>query len=294
MRLLEEPYVTPAGYSDFPFCYIYNGNSLVDATNYMDIQVQLQGDADFILRHIAGVPNLLDTVANGGRWNYKNSGRTYANGNASGGIVAAPNWPVVPEKQYKYSESMWLDLYQVLRAVNACGGTPIHTGFIGFFGVKRFQTQQIQNSAVTPYKYKEFPYRYEYALTIDWPHFAVGTMQSPLHRFQQDIHNCDFELLRMSVSLPGATGALTTQDFALTLYDPFRHALSSAPVPQGYWNAGKPTPSTQGAYQGCFPVPSMVYPVGSSIVFDVQSLLCSTSIPQTYNLSFEGIWRMPC
>ena len=83
-------------------------------------------------------------------------------------------------------------------------------------------------------------------------------------------------------------------DFSVTLYDPNMHQLSNLPIPQGYFNAGKPTPGTQPPYQGCFPVPSIVYPAGSAITMDVTSLLCGTSVPQTYDVSFEGIWRLPC
>jgi hypothetical protein len=41
-------------------------------------------------------------------------------------------------------------------------------------------------------------------------------------------------------------------------------------------------------------VPSLVYPAGAAITFDITSLLCSASVPQTYNIDFEGIWRLPC
>ncbi len=294
MKLLEENYITPPGYRDFPFAYVYDATSLTDGTTYQDIQVQLQGDSDFILRHIAGVSNCVDTFANGGRWNYKGKSRQYAIGNQSTGIQSYKNWPVVPEKKYAYNEAIWIDLYKVLRATNACGGTPIPYSYIAFFGLKRFSDTSGIRSQATSYKFKEAPQRYEYSLTIDWAHFTSGTTAAPPQRFIQQMDNFDFELLRISVGQPGASGALATQDFSMTLYDANMHQLSNLPIPQGYWNSGKPTPSTQPAYQGIMPCPSLVYPAGSAITFDITSLLCSTSVPQTYNISFEGIWRLPC
>ena len=294
MRLIEQPYITPPGYRDFPFAYVYDATALTDGTTYMDIQIPTQGDSDFILRHIAGVSNCVDTFANGGRWNFKGHARQYAIGNQSTGIQSYKNWPVVPEKLFKYNESLWIDLYTVKRAVNACGGTPIPYSYIAFFGVKRFTDSQGYRTQTTNYPYKEKLQRYEYTLTIDWAHFATGTTPAPPHTIVQVMDNFDFELLRMTVAQPGQTGTLTSQDFAMTLYDANNHQLSNNPIPQGYWNAGKPTPSTQPPYQGIMPVPSLVYPAGSSIRFDITSLLCSTSVPQTYNISFEGLWRLPC
>lgn len=294
MRLLEQPYITPPGYRDFPFAYVYDATALTDGTTYQDIQIPLQGDSKFILRHIAGVNNCVDTFANGGRWNYKGHSRQYAIGNQSTGIKAYPNWPVVPERKFEFNEAIWIDLYKVLRAVNACGGTPIPYSYIAFFGIKRFADNQGYRSGASSYRYKEMPQRWEYSLTIDWAHFTSGTTAAPSRKFSQQMDNFDFELQRVTVGQQGSTGTLTTQDFAMTLYDANSHQLSNNPIPQGYWNSGKPTASTQPTYQGIMPVPSLVYPAGSAITFDITSLLCSTSIPQTYDISFEGIWRLPC
>ena len=294
MRLLEQPYITPPGFRDFPFAYVYDATGLTNGTTYQDIQVALQGDSDFILRHIAGVTNCVDTPANGGRWNYKGHSRQYANGNQSTGIVPFTNWSVVPEKKFAYNEAIWIDLYDVLKATNACGGTPIPYSYIAFFGVKRFTDTQGYRTQATAYRYREMPQRYEVSLTINQAAFFSGTTPNPPQRFIQQMDNYDFELLRITIGQQGSVGTLTTQDFSLTLYDPNMHQLSNLPLPQGYFNAGKPTAATQPPYQGCFPVPSIVYPAGSAITFDVTSLLCSTSLPQSYNISFEGIWRLPC
>ncbi len=298
MNLIEQPYVTPPGKYDVPFVYVYDATSLTDGLNYQDIQIPMQGDSDFILRHIAGVDTVIDTAANGGRFNYKNASLSYANGNPTTGICFPKNWPVLPEKIYKFNESIWIDLYKVLRNTTTCGGTPIFNSFIAFFGVKRFDVGPGYVPKRTPYKYKEKPQRYEYLLTIDWNHYAVGTALQQPHRFTQHMDNYDFELLRISICEPGQTGTLLTNDFSMTLLDQSLHQTSSLPLNQGFFNAGKPTPATQPPYQGCFPVPSMVYPAGSAITFDVTSQLCNAPVPPApqaiYDISFEGIWRIPC
>lgn len=293
MKLLEQQYITPAGYRDFPFAYVFSASSLTDGNTYQDIQIALQGDSQFILRHIAGVTQCVASVPGGGRWNYKGHNRSTAIGNPSSGIVAFPNWPVVPEKIFDYNEAIWLDLYSVLRANNSGGGDTVYTSQIAFFGLKRYAETNRQFT-VTDYRYREAPQRYEFTVTIDWPAYDIGTTLALPHRFIQQMDNYDFELLRISIGQEGQTGTLTTQDFAMTLYDPHMHQLSSAPLLQGYFNVGKPTPSTQPTYQGCFPVPTIVYPAGSAITFDIQSLLPAPSVRQTYHISFEGVWRLPC
>ena len=295
MKLIEEPYHVPDGYQDFPFAYVFQPSSLTTGNNYLDIQVALQGDSDFILRRITGVTSVVDTSANGGRWNYKNPSRQYANGNPTTGIVAFKNWPVVPEKLFKYNEAIWIDLYDVNVSTNICGGTPIPWGCIAFFGVKRFARGQGYPLQTTTYKYKEMPQRYELSLTISQPAFAAGTTSpNPPQRIVQVMDNYDFELLRIQVGQQGSTGTLLTQDFAVTLYDRNMHQTSNNPLPQGFINAGQSSPSAKPPYQALWPVPSLVYPAGSSITLDITSLLCTPALPQTYDISLEGIWRLPC
>lgn len=293
MNLIEQPYVTPKGKYDFPFAYVYDATSLTDGSDYQDIQIPMQGDSDFILRHIAGVNLCVDTPANGGRFNYKNPSRQYAVGNPSTGIVFPKNWPVLPEKLYKFNEAIWIDLYNVLRNNTPCD-TPIYHSFIAFFGVKRFEVGANYTPSKTPYKYKEMPQRYEFTLTVDWNHYAVGSTPQQPHRFIQQMDNYDFELLRITVARPGETGTILDDDFSMTLYDQSMHQTSNLPLNQSFFNAGKPTPATQPPYQACFPVPSMVYPAGSAITFDVTSMLCDASARPQYAISFEGIWRLPC
>ena len=300
-KLQTEGYLTPAGFHDFPFTYVYDATGLTDGTaQIISIQKPLQGDCDFVLRAIVGVPTVVDTGANGGRFNFRNASGSYA---VASPIVLPNVYTVVPEKLYPYNASITFDLYQILRQSTACGGNPIPTSYIAFQGVKRFPITDSWQERVTPYRYREFRYSYEYQMTLTVGRFATvgGNEVTPVQRQVIPLDNFDFELLQIGISSAtggarggGIGGALTTPDFALTLYDANMHQLSDLPLMQGYVNSARPTPAGAPPYQGIIPVPSLVYPAGGNLVIDVTSYLCANAVPQTYNISFEGIWRKPC
>ncbi len=299
MNILEQPYLTPEGKQDVPFCYVFDASGIADGqTQLQNLPVQLQGDSEFVLRHIAGV-NLCVAAAPNGRFNYRNASGSYANGSPSTGVIFPRNFPVVPEKLYPLSNAAIIfDLYNTLRNFNACGETPIYNSYIAFFGVKRFAYQAGYPSRGTPYKYRPCKYTYEYDLTIDWNHFVSGSIIAPSRRFTVTMDRYDFELMRISITKTTAaaqgTGALTTNDFQIMAYDLNQHQFSNLPLNQFFINAGRPTPATAPAYQPAL-APSVVYPVGSAITFDITSMLCNAvETPQTYNIVFEGIWRIPC
>ena len=319
MRYMEEPYKPPPGSQDFPFTYVYNGQGQTDGqAQLLDIAQQLQGDSDFVLRRIVGVPSCVNTAALGGRFNYRNASGSYAAGNTPSGIVYPVNWPVIPEKVYPYNNIIRFDLYQLLRQVTSCGGgDKIYTSFIGFNGVKRFQAGHGYPTQKTPYQYREVTYAYEFTLTIDWGYFtAIGSgVTNPYHQFNIQMEQYDFELdmirvCREAGDVRGGGGdgggggggggpdpggvALTTDDFAITFYDANTHQLSDLPLPVTWWNSSRVTPARGPVTQGVLPVPPLVFPAGSQILFDVYSFLCVEDLPQTYYLSFDGVWRVPC
>lgn len=300
MRILEQPYLTPEGKQDVPFAYVFDASGITDGLSQLqNLSVQLQGDSEFVLRHIAGV-NLCVSAAPNGRFNYRNASQSYANGNPSTGICFPRNFPVVPEKLYPVANAAIIfDLYSTLRHVAAtCSGNPVYDSQIAFFGVKRFGYQSGYPTQKTPYKYRPCKYTYGYDLTVDWNHFQTSTVIAPPRRVTVPMDRYDFELLRISITGTTAgsqgTGALLTNDFQIMLYDSNQHQLSSLALNQSFINAGRLTPATAPPYQAAL-APSLVFPVGSAITFDVNSLLCNAvNVPQTYNIAFEGIWRTPC
>lgn len=292
-NLKVEPYFTPAGYVDFPFTYVYDATGLTDGRTYMNIQKQLSGDSDFILRSIVGAPTVLAEGADGGKFNFKNASGSYA---IQSQIVMSDVYSVVPEKFYPRDASIVFDLYNVLRDSVVCGGNPVKSSYIAFQGVKRFALGQGYAVRETPYRYKEKRYSFEYPLTVSVGRYTTvgGSIQTPPVRQVVTMDNYDFELLQIVISFDGVTGALQTADFQVMLYDANMHQLSDVPLNQGFINSGKPTAAAAPQYTAVMPVPSLVYPAGGNIVFDVSSLLCANEPPLSYNVSFKGIWRMPC
>lgn len=293
MNYAVEPYKTPDGYTDLPFTYVFDATGLTDGITQNNLSKPMQGDSDFILRQIIGADTVVATPANGGKIQMYNASKSKM---TSAAMIAPASWPILPEKKYKYNEEITFDLINTLRAFNVCGGTPIYTSYLGFRGVKRFKGDPGYSRGLTPYAWREVPQVYAYDFTINFARFASGTNVNPPQRFTIGLDNYDFELFKVLVSQPGPTSAvgLTTNDFAVTLYDPQGHQLSDLPQPVLWLSGAKPTRATQQKYQAVVPVPPLVYPAAGQIVFDVTSFLCSTSLPQSYNISFQGVWRVPC
>lgn len=290
---IVEPYQTPPGCTDFPFTYVFDATGLTDGINIDNLSKPMQGDSDFILRQIVGLDTVVNTPASGGKVQIYNASKSKM---TSAAIIAPASMGILPEKLYRYNEEITFDLVNTLRASTACGGTPIFTSYIGFRGVKRFHGNPGYGKGQTPYAWREVPQAYEIDITINFAAYSGGTVRNPPQRFTIGLDNYDFELFRVLVSQPGPTSAvgLTTNDFAVTLYDSQMHELSDLPMPVLMVSASKPTRATQQKYQAVVPVPPLVYPAGGQIVFDVTSLLCSTSLPQSYNIAFQGVWRVPC
>jgi len=290
-RLIEEPYRTPEGRLDTPFAYVFDATGIADnQAQVPNLAKTLQGDSDFILRRIVGMSNCVNTAALGGKWAFKNASGSYAMGNAGSGIVAYPNWVVLPEKLYPINTQIVFDLFNTLRSSNGCA-SPIYTSYIAFFGVKRLSVDRGYRSNKTAYKYKEKKYSYSVNFTI-----TVAAGSAPF-RLSQLIDNYDFELQRIAICYAntiGNAGTLTTDDFLIQLYDSNMHGLSDLPLNQSYINNGRTSFHVPTNLQSIFPCPTIVFPAGSAITFDITSLLCSTSVPQSYNVIFEGIWRVPC
>jgi hypothetical protein len=299
-RILERPYRSPEGTLDVPFVYVFDASGLADGqAQVQNLAIQLQGDSRFVLRRIAGVNLCVASAGAGGKFNYRNPTGSYASGNPSSGIIVGQNWPIVPEKLYTENNAgIFFDLYNTLRSFTICGITPIYTSQIAFFGVKRFAKGYGYPTRKTPYQYRECKYGYGFNLTINWNHFASGTSIAPPKTFQVLMDRYDFELQRIAITDITTSGSarfgLVFEDFQIQLYDANQHQFSSLPLNQGFINSARIDPATIHPYQPAL-APTLVYPVGSSIKFDITSMLCNgVGSPRTYNLFFEGQWRVPC
>jgi hypothetical protein len=298
----ESYYYTPAACVDLPFLYVFDASKLTDGTTPAPLIVPIvsDSDADFMLRAILGVPNCIDTAANGGGfvlYNYS--------GSQAFSIPYSPfsnHYSVVPEKFYPRFGAIKFLLQKVLRANTACTVNavplPIYYSQIGFQGIKRYTpgdpTYHPGSPALPPpYDPDDYilrPYSYLFTLNLNWFAWtAAGLAQIP-RTFTVEIQDYDFELHQISV-VNATTGAVPTTELCqVQLYDATaKRALSSAPVNLSFLNA------VRSAYSPVFPVPPVVYPVWTQIRFDVTSLVCNSDGSSPYSLQFlfTGVNRIP-
>ena len=273
-----EPYRTPAGYLDFPFVYVFDARSLTDGNTYYDINLQLQGDSDFVLRRITGIRTVLGAS---GQFRFRGANGAYA---MSAPVNAPSNSRVVlPERIYPYNTGIRFDLLNVTRQSVACADT-IYTSFLAFQGVKRFIKTPGVPTGQSAYRYREYKWAYPFQFTLS--SFAGS---DPV-RFIVPINDFDFELQRIAISYQSGA-AVTDPDFGVTLYDPNRHAFSNLPLNVDFVNNAFARFASQ---KSVFPVPPIVYPTGSQIIFDITSYLCETGGSLDYDITFDGLQRLPC
>lgn len=273
---LDEPYQAPVGYFDQPFLYVFDGNALPDneERNYAGITT-LTG-ADFILRRVAGIDRvctdfqLRDVLS---RLVFNSKVRsTYR------------DFPILPELLWPAGAGISFDLLPVVKSSNSSGAL---LSQIAFQGVRRFKGYRRPPS----YPYWEDEWKYESDVAIDWD-FALGETR----RFAIDIHDCDFELLRITECIinpigggpPCAPGGIN-QALKLQLFDQVYEKVFSEPVIDDLIMDN----STD--YQGIVPVPGIVYRIGQAIKFEVTSLItppdpCAMHV----QITFHGVRRRPC
>ena len=274
-----EGYKVPPGYLDFPFVYVYDGRALTDGNTYYDIALPMQGDSDFILRRITGIQTLVSTT---GQFRFRGANGAYAMSNPV--LAGANSRTVLPERVYPYNTAIRFDLLSVARQSVACSGDTIFTAFLAFQGVKRFIATPGVPTGKSAYQYREYKWGFPIDLTL-----AVFNGADPV-RFIVPINDYDFELQRIAITYADGT-AVTSPDFGVTLFDPNRHAFSNLPLNVDFINNAFVRFASQ---KSVFPVPSILYPTGSQIVFDVSSYLCETGGDQDYQILFDGLQRLPC
>ncbi len=107
----------------------------------------------------------------------------------------------------------------------------------------------------------------------------------------------DFELRRIELSLQSSN---QTSQFKMQLFNQDKRQVSNLPVLSNLLCHINPTIHTGGEpFQGkelsFWPAPPLLYRVNSVLRFDTYSLLVSpTVLPQTFQLLFKGVRRIPC
>lgn len=277
---------------DRPFIYVYDADALTDGLAYNDLFVPTHSDSEFLLRRIAGRPE----VTAAGLLQVRSDRR---NSLFSDPIHLQHDQAVVPELTYRAGSVIGIDLTAVLRANNpepvVPGGLPSYFSQLCFQGVRRFETGK---PASTSYRYYEKPYIIADDIVVTWPGRLLPAMAvvASGRQFATPVQDFDFALYYIVLTeqrwnaLGQGPGVIQpcNQSVKLMLYNSDRDQLMSAPVCDFFLNAGGRN------YNSLFPVPPLVYPAGSQILYDVHSLLDSTMVPCNLEVAFCGVRRFPC
>jgi len=198
----------------------------------------------------------------------------------------------LPEVKYPNGGNIRFDLTNVTQALAAAG---LAKSQLVFSGVRR-RPSDISDPAPSSYKYYEKSFSYPYTLSIN-NYGIVGGVVQPHTQFLIPVTEYDFELRRVELSLQSAN---QTSQFKILLYNQDRRQVANLPVLSNLFCHINPTVQTGGEpFTGrelsFFPSPPLLYRVNSVIRFDIFSLLVSpTALPQTFQLLFNGVRRIPC
>jgi hypothetical protein len=280
-------YTTPAGYGDTFFQYVYAADALANGSTVLQLAAALIDDGDFILRHWAG----LDTVVNnttGTVQFYDSNIRNFFSSPALLGSFASGK-SVLPEKYYPQRSAIRADLANVNKAVAGTdGGLTVYRSQLIFSGVRRRANVQ-SDPGPSLYKYYEKEFAYPFKLSIN-SYASTGGVLNPAVQYTIPVNDFDFELRRVELQLQTAQ---QPSQFLITLYDNAWTAVQSAPVLANHFCHLDPSQSS--GELSFFPSPPLVYRINSVIRFDIWSLLFSpTVLPQTFNMNFVGVRRIPC
>ncbi len=281
MRTWEEQYKTPPGSIDYPYIYVFDCSGFTDGTTVNNLAQPTQGDSDFILRCIVGLHTVLGSPPTG-KFLYRNASQSQAM--SAPVLPSSPTRQVLPEKFYARNTQISFDLTGIARAFTACAGGNIFHSQLGFMGVRRYPCDSGIPTGKTPYQYREMKWQSQITFTL-----SVFAGSDPVVLYLP-VNNYDIELQRVSIT-SDIGAAITTEDFAVQLHDPNGHQFFSMPILMGFINAVQSGWRTR---RSIFPVPSVVYPVGSQIRIDISSLLCAAGGAKSYQIMFDGIQRLPC
>lgn len=282
---------TPPGMGDTFFQYVFDaqGAGLVDGTTRNQLGVQVD-DGDFILRYWSGLPTIADRLQI-----YDWLGRRFASDAMFLGAASNAGYGqmvVSPEVKYPHGGNIRFDLTNITQALAADG---LDASQLVFSGVRR-RVGAVSDPAPSNYKYYEKPFSYPHTLSIN-NYGIVGGIVQPQVQFIIPVTEYDFELRRVELQLQSAN---QSSQFKILLYNQDWRQVANLPVLSNLFchinssvhTGGEPFAGNELAF---FPSPPLLYRVNSVIRFDIFSLLASpTELPQTFQLLFNGVRRIPC
>ena len=281
-------YITPPGYGDTFFQYVFdaqNQSGIANGQTLLQVGPQVI-NGDFLLRYWAG----LSTIAQGLKI-YDWQSRSRSSDFMTLGTNANPfaNMVVAPELWYPDASYIRQDLQTVaLIMAGTDGSTTLYKSQMVFSGVK-WKSNTISDLVPSAYKYYEKPYCIPYTLSINNYATTGGVVNGPM-QIQVKIQDFDFELRRVELAQQSAQ---QSSQFKITLYDNNKMARSNIPVLSNMFF--HLNPQTSSGEFNFWPCPPILFPVNGAIYFDIWSLLFSpTALPQTFQLLFHGVRRIPC
>jgi len=281
-------YTIPVGYGDTFFQYVFDADALTDGQSYLAQNAALIDDGDFVLRTWAGLETVVNNTT-GTIQLYDPNLRNFFSGPALLGSFAS-GMAVQPEKYYPARSAIKVDLGNVSKVLaGSMGGLNVYRSQLIFSGVRR-RANFRSDPGPSTYRYYEKKYQMPFTLSINNYAATAGGVLNPAVQHIIPVQDFDFEL-RKIILAPQSAQQLS--QFKMTLYDSNWIATSSAPVISNH--LCNIAPNVSSGEQAFFPCPPLLYKVNSVIRFDIWSLLFSpTTLPQTFQLLFEGVRRIPC
>lgn len=255
--------------SDQPFFYVYDTylNGLTPGTNRVQLPVQTSMiGGEFVLRRIGGASDVSS------RFRFQDSRGLYLMND----YIASPaNWLQIPELVYGPADTVQFDLDN------------IQYGQIVFQGVRRFN-KRVNPIPDPPIVYgKTFERAYQYAVDTALTVPALNEPYATRQYFNIEVRNAPFVLRRILIvdtdpSLQGPVGLLLT--------DANQQNLMNLPVDERFiaYNNDQNV--------NVWPVPELIYPIGSYIQGFVANTTLTSEVGYTANrqVIFDGAWLISC
>jgi hypothetical protein len=298
----DEPYHTPAGYYDLPYFYVKNyfipdTSPLLfpfpvfppQLVNALNDSIPSDNDSDFILRRVSVVSitsyfNFKDALS----YSYFTSNPPDPSANAANNSTTFDTaFSVIPEKLFPPGSAIQYFLGglggEIFGALEFGAPTPYVAYFsVIFQGVKRFAGIPDRKAN---YSYSERGWTHVFPFNLNWFYLIApyNTYTADNARtFYIPVKDYDFELMQIGVDGGG---------FQIRLFDANTRALSNDFVDVTVVSA---TGVSIADAVNCFPVPSIIYPIGSVIRVDIRSLATPGGGTGPVVLYMKGVQRVPC
>jgi hypothetical protein len=282
-------YYPPPGYGDTFFQYVFDAQNpssqalLTNGTTRLGAYIPIF-DGSFVSRFWSGLP----TIAAGIQI-YDWLGRQFYSQVENIGVGSPALFYgqrlICPEVEWPDNGKIVFDLANITQTSPTDG---VLASQLVFTGVRR-RANVISDPVPSDYKYYEKDYDIPYSLVIN-NYATTGGQFNPSTQITIPVNDFDFELRRIELALQSPQ---QTSQFKIQLYNTDWVKLSNAPVLSHLLM--HTNPQVNSGELAFWPAPPVLYRVNSVIRFDIYSLLVSpTALPQTFQLTFRGVRRIPC